>query len=96
MAHGFAGSTKITLSSAQGHLAHQEIEKLHLHWHVGVRDRLSVSGGGVSWHARAGKWAAQVKVAGRTHYLGLHGLREDAEAAVSELCSTTSSLSPST
>ncbi|MEV4065032.1 HNH endonuclease [Nonomuraea dietziae] len=75
---------KITLSSAQGHLAHQEIEKLHLHWHIGVRDRMSVSGGGVSWHARAGKWAAQVKVAGRTHYLGLHGLRQDAEAAVSE------------
>ncbi|MFE3450101.1 hypothetical protein ACFXJ8_14315 [Nonomuraea sp. NPDC059194] len=38
----------------------------------------------MTWHAKAGKWAAQVKVAGKVHYLGLHPAREEAEIAVSE------------
>lgn len=37
---------------------------------------------GVTWHARAGRWQAQVKRDGRTRYLGLHPTEEDAAQAV--------------
>lgn len=39
---------------------------------------------GVSWHRRAGKWRADVKVAGRQHYLGLFETEDAAAAAATE------------
>ncbi|WP_377274065.1 FAD-dependent thymidylate synthase [Peterkaempfera sp. SMS 1(5)a] len=47
-----------------------------------MEDRLPVSTGGVTWHAKAGKWRAQVRQRGENHHLGVYTAREDAERAV--------------
>ncbi|GIH80461.1 hypothetical protein Plo01_68900 [Planobispora longispora] len=77
-----AGDSEITLVSERGHVRRRTIAELYRLWHHGVEDTIPRSGGGVTWHAKAGKWNAQVKCAGRMHYLGSHETRESAERAV--------------
>ncbi|MEV4244641.1 FAD-dependent thymidylate synthase [Streptosporangium canum] len=77
-----AGDSEITLVSEKGHLRRRTIGELYRLWHHGVEDALPRSGGGVSWHEKAGKWHAQVRRANRLYYLGLHDTRESAEQAV--------------
>jgi flavin-dependent thymidylate synthase len=79
-----AGDSEITLVSEKGHIRRRTIGELYRLWHHGVEDVLPRSGGGVSWHEKAGKWNAQVKHANQLHYLGLHDTRESAERAVTE------------
>jgi thymidylate synthase (FAD) len=79
-----AGDTEITLASEAGNLRRKTIRELYEQWHHGVEDRLPWSAGGVTWHARANKWMAQVRRKGTCHYLGLHDSREAAESAVLE------------
>ncbi|MET8159625.1 FAD-dependent thymidylate synthase [Sphaerisporangium sp. NPDC005289] len=77
-----AGDSEITLVSEGGHVRRRTIAELYRLWHHGVEDALPRSGGGVTWHQRAGKWNAQVRRANQLHYLGLHETRESAERAV--------------
>lgn len=79
-----AGDTEITLESEAGNLRRRTIAELYKLWHLGVEDRLPASAGGVTWHARAGKWMAQVRRGDENHYLGLYEEREAAESAVVE------------
>lgn len=79
-----AGDTEITLESEAGNLRRRSIKELHRLWHVGVEDRLPASAGGVSWHAKAGKWTAQVRRGDKNHYLGLYESRDAADSAVAE------------
>ncbi|MET9878452.1 FAD-dependent thymidylate synthase [Actinacidiphila glaucinigra] len=79
-----AGDTEITLESEAGNLRRRSIKELHHLWHVGVEDRLPASAGGVSWHAKAGKWMAQVRRGDKNHYLGLYESRDAADSAVAE------------
>jgi thymidylate synthase ThyX len=79
-----AGDTEITLESEAGNLRRRTIAELYKLWHLGAEDRLPHSAGGVTWHAPAGKWMAQVRRAETNHYLGLHESREAAESAVAE------------
>jgi thymidylate synthase ThyX len=76
-----AGDTEITLESERGNLRRKRIAELHELWHHGVRDHAPVAGGGVR-RLPGGKWQAQVKHQGASHYLGLHESREAAEQAV--------------
>ncbi|MEV7968641.1 FAD-dependent thymidylate synthase [Sphaerisporangium sp. NPDC088356] len=77
-----AGDSEITLVSEKGHVRRRTIAELYQLWHHGVEDMSPRSGGGVSWHERAGKWNAQVRQGNRSHYLGPHDTRESAERAV--------------
>ncbi|MER7132720.1 FAD-dependent thymidylate synthase [Streptosporangium saharense] len=77
-----AGDSEITLVSEKGHLRRRTIEELYRLWHHGVQDAVPRSGGGVTWHRKAGKWNAQVKRANQLHYLELHETKEAAEQAV--------------
>jgi thymidylate synthase (FAD) len=79
-----AGDTEITLESEAGHLRRRKIKDLYEQWHHGVEDRLPTPAGGGTWHAKAGKWMAQVGHAGQNHYLGLYDSREAADSAVAE------------
>ncbi|MEV8116884.1 MULTISPECIES: FAD-dependent thymidylate synthase [Streptomyces] len=79
-----AGDTEVTLESEAGHLRRRKISDLYQQWHHGVQDRLPWSAGGVTWHAKAGKWMAQVGHQGAQHYLGLYENREAAQSAVLE------------
>lgn len=79
-----AGDTEITLESEAGSLRRRSIKDLHRLWHAGVEDRLPASAGGVTWHAEAGKWMAQVRRGEENHYLGLYDSREAAESTVVE------------
>ncbi len=79
-----AGDTEITLVSEAGTLRRRSIEDLYELWHLGVEDRLPHSAGGVTWHARAQKWMAQVRQEETDHYLGLYDNREAADSAVAE------------
>ncbi|MEU9796447.1 FAD-dependent thymidylate synthase [Streptomyces sparsogenes] len=79
-----AGDTEITLESEAGNLRRRTIKDLFHLWHHGVQDRLPASAGGVTWHAKAGKWMAQVRRHSKNHYLGLYDSREAAESAVVE------------
>ncbi|MYX33554.1 FAD-dependent thymidylate synthase [Streptomyces sp. SID8377] len=79
-----AGDTEITLESEAGNLRRRSIKELHRLWHAGVEDRLPASAGGVSWHAKAGKWMAQVRRGDKNHYLGLYESRDAADSAVAE------------
>lgn len=79
-----AGDTEITLVSEAGTLRRRSIEDLHRLWHLDVEDRLPHSAGGVTWHAGAGKWMAQVRRDETTHHLGLYDNREAADSAVAE------------
>jgi thymidylate synthase (FAD) len=79
-----AGDTEITLESEAGNLRRRTIKELYQHWHSGVEDRLPASAGGVTWHAKAGKWMGQVRRHDKDHYLGLYESREAAESAVAE------------
>lgn len=79
-----AGDTEITLESEAGSLRRRSIKELHRLWNVGVEDRLPASAGGVSWHAKAGKWMAQVRRGDKNHYLGLYESRDAADSAVAE------------
>ncbi|GGK82615.1 hypothetical protein Ppa06_59890 [Planomonospora parontospora subsp. parontospora] len=77
-----AGDSEITLVSEKGHVRRRTIAELYRLWHHGVEDTLPRIRGGVSWRAKAGKWNAQVRLAGELHYLGLHDTKESAESAV--------------
>ncbi|MCF6524897.1 FAD-dependent thymidylate synthase [Streptomyces sp. JJ36] len=79
-----AGDTEITLVSEAGNLRRKPIAELYRQWHEGVEDSLPWSAGGVTWHRKAQKWMAQVRLRGTYHYLGLHETREAAQSAVLE------------
>jgi thymidylate synthase (FAD) len=79
-----SGDTEITFESKGGHLRRRSIKEFYELWHNGVEDGLPVAGGGVTWKKKAEKWQAQVKVNGESHYLGLHGSRDEAERVVAE------------
>ena len=79
-----AGDTEITLESEAGNLRRRTIADLYKLWHSGGEDRLPHSAGGVTWHAPAGRWMAQVRRRETNHYLGLYDNREAAESAVAE------------
>ncbi len=79
-----AGDTEITLESEAGNPRRRTLAELYKLWHLGVEDRLPHSAGGVTWHSRAGKWMAQVRLGETDHYLGLHESREAAESVVAE------------
>lgn len=79
-----SGDTEITLVSEAGSLRHHSIEDLYKLWHLDVEDRLPHSAGGVTWHAPAQKWTAQVRHGETDHYLGLYDNREAADSAVAE------------
>jgi thymidylate synthase (FAD) len=79
-----AGDTEITLESEAGAVRHRTIADLHGLWQTGVEDQLPHSAGGVTWHAEAARWTAQVRKDDQDHYLGLYESREAAESAVVE------------
>lgn len=79
-----AGDTEITLESEAGRPRRRTIAELYRLWQLGAEDRLPHSAGGVTWHARAGRWMAQVRHGETHHYLGLYESREGAESAVAE------------
>lgn len=41
---------------------------------------------GVTWHAKAGKWMAQITVSGQHHYLGIFSCQSEAHSAYSKAC----------
>jgi thymidylate synthase ThyX len=76
-----SGDTVITLeNNTQMH--YTTIADLYRRWHFGVEDRMSENRGCVSWNKRANKWQAQAGYMGKSHYLGLHEDRAEAETAV--------------
>lgn len=80
-----AGDTAITLQDPRGSLRRTTIESLFRRWHYGVEDAVPYRrGSGVTWHAKAGQWMAQARVAGHQHYLGLFVSEDAACDAVAE------------
>jgi thymidylate synthase ThyX len=78
-----AGDSEVTFQSSSGLLRRDRISALHDRWHNGVTDRLPfVKGTGVTFHQKAGKWAAQVRSGGTNTYLGLYDTQEAAVAVV--------------
>ncbi|MBA0051899.1 FAD-dependent thymidylate synthase [Streptomyces sp. AJS327] len=87
-----AGDTEITLESETGTPYRRSIRELYEHWWSPEAGAAPWSGG-VYWHHRAARWAAEVREdlpedgadrAESVHHLGLYESREAAETAVAE------------